>query len=101
MLADTPSVPSNHEETARLKAPVPPPAPPAPATTNVAPRTQGSFGVTVTHRDPNGKMLDEKAVLKSDFEKSVDKHKLHFNGYVTDKISEEKSEYLRYYLQKK
>ena len=90
MLADTPSVPSNHEETARLKAPVPPPAPPAPATTNVAPRTQGSFGVTVTHRDPNGKMLDEKAVLKSDFEKSVDKHKLHFNGYVTDKISEEK-----------
>lgn len=32
MLADTPSVPSNHEETARLKAPVPPPAPPAPAT---------------------------------------------------------------------
>ncbi len=90
MQADVPSVSSNNEEIARLKAPVPPPAPPAPATTNVAPRTQGSFGVTVTHRDPNGKMLDEKAVLKSDFEKSVDKHKLHFNGYVTDKISEEK-----------
>ncbi|PRM15855.1 Immunoglobulin A1 protease autotransporter precursor [Haemophilus influenzae] len=104
--ADAPSVPSNHEETARVnEAPVLPPAPPAPATTNVAPRTQGNFDrtnlgnsyliegpqfVTVTHRDPDGNMLDEKAVLKSEFEKSVDKHKLHFDGYVADKISEEK-----------
>lgn len=104
--ADAPSVPSNHEEIARVyEAPVLPPAPPAPATTNVAPRTQGNFGrtnlgnsyliegpqfVTVTHIDPNGNMLDEKAVLKSEFEKSVDKHKLHFDGYVADKISEKK-----------
>ncbi|HHE8900989.1 TPA: S6 family peptidase, partial [Haemophilus influenzae] len=104
--ADVPSVSNNHEEIARVdEAPVPPPAPPAPATTNVAPRTQGNFDrtnlgnsyliegpqfVTVTHRDPDGNMLDEKAVLKSEFEKSVDKHKLHFDGYVADKISEEK-----------
>ncbi len=104
--ADTPSVPSNHEETARVnEAPVLPPAPPAPATTNVAPKNKNGFSrtdlgnsyliegpqfVTVTHIDPNGNMLDEKAVLKSEFEKSVDKHKLHFDGYVADKISEEK-----------
>ena len=103
--ADAPNVPSHSEEIARVETPVPPPAPPAPATTNVAPRTQGNFGrtnlgnsyliegpqfVTVTHIDPNGNMLDEKAVLKSEFEKSVDKHKLHFDGYVADKISEKK-----------
>lgn len=104
--ADAPNVPSHSEEIARVyEAPVLPPAPPAPATTNVAPRTQGNFGrtnlgnsyliegpqfVTVTHIDPNGNMLDEKAVLKSEFEKSVDKHKLHFDGYVADKISEKK-----------
>ncbi|MEX4602908.1 autotransporter domain-containing protein [Haemophilus influenzae] len=103
--ADAPNVPSHSEEIARVETPVLPPAPPAPATTNVAPRTQGNFGrtnlgnsyliegpqfVTVTHIDPNGNMLDEKAVLKSEFEKSVDKHKLHFDGYVADKISEKK-----------
>lgn len=104
--ADAPNVPSHSEEIARIdEAPVLPPAPPAPATTSTAPRTQGNFGrtnlgnsyliegpqfVTVTHIDPNGNMLDEKAVLKSEFEKSVDKHKLHFDGYVADKISEKK-----------
>ncbi|WP_434321644.1 S6 family peptidase [Haemophilus influenzae] len=103
--ADAPNVPSHSEEIARVDEPVPSPAPPAPATTSTAPRTQGNFGrtnlgnsyliedpqfVTVTHIDPNGNMLDEKAVLKSEFEKSVDKHKLHFDGYVADKISEKK-----------
>ena len=87
MQADAPSVSSNNEEIARVEAPVPPPAPPAPATTNVAPRTQGSFGVTVTHRDPDGNMLDEKAVLKSDFHNSLDKDKGSFVGFVADKIT--------------
>lgn len=87
MQADAPSAPSHSEEIARVDAPVPPPAPPAPATTNVAPRTQGSFGVTVTHRDPDGNMLDEKAVLKSDFHNSLDKDKGSFVGFVADKIT--------------
>lgn len=85
--ADAPSVSSKNEETARVEAPALPPAPPAPATTNVAPRTQGSFGVTVTHRDPDGNMLDEKAVLKSDFHNSLDKDKGSFVGFVADKIT--------------
>ncbi len=104
--ANVPSVSSNNEEIARVdEAPVPPPAPPAPATTNVAPRTQGNFGrtnlgnsyliegpqfVTVTHRDPNGKFLDEDVVLKSDFEKSVEKNKRYFAGLTADKIAKEK-----------
>lgn len=46
--ADAPSVPSNHEEIARVDEPVPLPAPPAPATTSTAPQNQNGFNRTGT-----------------------------------------------------
>ncbi|MCK9109920.1 autotransporter domain-containing protein [Haemophilus influenzae] len=100
--ADAPSVPSNHEETARLEAPVPLPAPPAPATTNVAPQNQNGFNrtgtgysivadtpetVRITHKNQNGEIIDEGFALKSDFHNSVDTNKKSFDGLVADKIT--------------
>ena len=99
MQADAPSVPSNHEEIARVdEAPVLPPAPPAPATTtNVAPKNQRDFGrtdlgnsfvidgsspyVMVTHKYPNGH-IDDKLVLKSTFINSVDQYKNELSDFV-------------------
>lgn len=101
--ADAPSVPSNHEETARVnEAPVLPPAPPAPATTNVAPQNQNGFNrtgtgysivadtpetVRITHKNQNGEIIDEGFALKSDFHNSVDTNKKSFDGLVADKIT--------------
>lgn len=100
--ADAPSVPSNHEEIARVDEPVPLPAPPAPATTSTAPQNQNGFNrtgtgysivadtpetVRITHKNPNGEIIDEGFALKSDFHNSVDTNKKSFDGLVADKIT--------------
>ena len=101
--ADAPNVPSHSEEIARVDEPVPLPAPPAPATTaNSASQNQNGFNrtgtgysivadtpetVRITHKNPNGEIIDEGFALKSDFHNSVDTNKKSFDGLVADKIT--------------
>lgn len=90
--ADAPSVPSHSEEIARVDEPVPLPAPPAPATTNVAPQNQNGFNrtgtgysivadtketVRITHKYDNGEIFEEKVELKSEFTEAIDKYKIN------------------------
>ena len=87
--ADAPNVPSHSEEIARVDEPVPLPAPPAPATTNVAPKNKNGFSrtdlgnsyliegpqfVMITHQYPDGSIVDN-FVLKSEFTKDINKYK--------------------------